>query len=55
MGALTFSKKVHKLQSKGTLTITIEAHEGAVIAFRTFGWGKIRKIKPYKLIGGFTY
>jgi len=34
--------------------MTIEAHEGAIIAVRAYGWGKVKKIKPFELCGGFT-
>lgn len=35
--------------------MTVEAHEGAIIAIRSYGWGKVKKIKPHELYGGFTY
>lgn len=34
--------------------MTIEAHEGAIIAIRANGWGDVRYIRPFELVGGFT-
>ncbi|KAL4426640.1 hypothetical protein ABPG74_018718 [Tetrahymena malaccensis] len=53
MGVLLKNKK-SGLQSEGVYTMTIEAHEGAIIAIRAIGWGEVRYIKPFQLVGGFT-
>ncbi|KAL4465708.1 hypothetical protein ABPG72_012390 [Tetrahymena utriculariae] len=53
LGVLLMNKK-SGLQSEGVYTMTIEAHEGALIAIRAIGWGEVRYIKPFQLVGGFT-
>ena len=36
------------------MTFNIQAHEGAIIAVRPYGWGDVRTIKMFDLINGFT-
>jgi len=55
MGALATSKKIMSNRMQGIVTMTVEAHEGAIIAVRAHGWGDVRVFRPYELTGGFTF
>lgn len=53
-GVLVQSKTINNFQIPGINTYTIEAHGGTIIAVRSYGWGNVKKIKPYESCGGFT-
>ncbi|EGR28118.1 hypothetical protein IMG5_183040, partial [Ichthyophthirius multifiliis] len=54
MGVIFQSKQMFDIVSPSVYTAMIEAHEGAIIAIRAFGWGKVRKIDVFENVSGFT-